>query len=68
MAIIRTIETKYGPCMVDDTYMTRDPEEVQRSRKQAYEFCLRAIMNLPGERREVYDVFIRRKYGEEAAH
>nr|DAG69916.1 MAG TPA: hypothetical protein [Caudoviricetes sp.] len=68
MAIIRTIETKYGPCMVDDTYMTRDPEEVQRSRKQAYEFCLRAIMNLPEERREVYDVFIRRKYGEEAAH
>ena len=54
--------------MVDDTYMTRDPEEVQRSRKQAYEFCLRAIMNLPEERREVYDVFIRRKYGEEAAH
>ncbi len=67
MAVIYTIQTPYGPCRVEDSYISQDPQEAGQLRRQAYEFCLRSIAALPLERREVYDVFIRRKYGEEAA-
>ena len=42
-----------------------DPVENSRRKKELYHICVRAIMNLPPDRRAIYDVFIRRKYGEE---
>lgn len=59
------ITTRWGTAVIDRSQVPDDPAENARRKKELYYTCVRAIMNLPPDRRAIYDVFIRRKYGEE---
>lgn len=59
------IKTRWGTAVIDRSQVPKDPAENARRKKELYYTCVRAIMNLPPDRRAIYDVFIRRKYGEE---
>ena len=58
------IRTRWGTAVIDRSQVPDDPAENARRKKELYHIYVRAIMNLPPDRRAIYDVFIRRKYGE----
>ena len=59
------IRTRYGGRLLSTAARcSDDPAENARRKKELYHICVRAIMNLPPDRRAIYDVSIRRKYGE----
>lgn len=46
------IRTRWGTAIIDRSQVPDDPAENARRKKELYHICVRAIMNLPPDRRQ----------------